>query len=307
VDLASLVASAVETARPLIDSKQHVMETELPAEPVELVVDPLRLSQALSNLLTNAAKYTDPGGHIRLVASLDAGDLRVSVSDTGIGLNADAMPKLFEMFSQVDSAVDRAEGGLGIGLALVKGLVALHGGSVEAASDGPGHGSTFTIRLPRTGVVSQKRQPYAVSSAYRAPSGPRCKVLVADDNADAAQTLALILKMSGYDVHLAISGREALAVARREQPDAMFLDIGMPDMSGYEVAASVRREPWGEGTLLVAVTGWGQPNDKQQAKAAGFNHHLTKPVDLEQVEQLLAAFSKTLEPGYGSEDWGRAG
>jgi PAS domain S-box-containing protein len=307
VDLASLVASAVETARPLIDSKQHVMEIELPAEPVELVVDPLRLSQALSNLLTNAAKYTDPGGHIRLVASLDAGDLRVSVSDTGIGLNADAIPKLFEMFSQVVSAVDRAEGGLGIGLALVKGLVALHGGSVEAASGGPGHGSMFTIRLPRTGVVSQKRQPYAASSAYRAPTGPRCKVLVADDNADAAQTLALILKMSGYDVHLAISGREALDVARREQPDAMFLDIGMPDMSGYEVAASVRREPWGAGALLVAVTGWGQPNDKQQAKAAGFNHHLTKPVDLEHVEQLLAAFSKTLESRYGSEDWGRAG
>jgi len=156
-------------------------------------------------------------------------------------------------------------------------------------------------------VVSQKRQPYAASSAYRAPTGPRCKVLVADDNADAAQTLALILKMSGYDVHLAISGREALDVARREQPDAMFLDIGMPDMSGYEVAANVRREPWGAGALLVAVTGWGQPNDKQQAKAAGFNHHLTKPVDLEHVEQLLAAFSKTLESRYGSEDWGRAG
>ena len=138
-------------------------------------------------------------------------------------------------------------------------------------------------------------------------SSPKPKVLVADDNADAAQTLALILKMSGYDVHLAISGREALAVARREQPDAMFLDIGMPDMSGYEVAASVRREAWGEGALLVAVTGWGQPNDKQQAKAAGFNHHLTKPVDLEHVEQLLAAFSKTLESRYGSEDMGRAG
>jgi CheY-like chemotaxis protein len=141
--------------------------------------------------------------------------------------------------------------------------------------------------------------------------GPRCKVLVADDNADAAHTLALILKMSGYDVQLAISGTEALAVARREQPDAMFLDIGMPDMSGYEVAASVRREPWGEHVLLVAVTGWGQPNDKEKSKAAGFNHHLTKPVDLDHVEQLLAAFSKQLASRYGSRDgedsWGRAG
>ena len=306
VDLASLVASAVETARPLIDSKQHIMQTVLPEEPVELVVDPLRLSQALSNLLTNAAKYTDPAGRITLIAALDGADLRVSVTDSGIGLNAEAIPKLFEMFSQLDSAVDRAEGGLGIGLSLVKGLVALHGGTVEAASDGPGHGSTFTIRLPRTGVVSQKRQPYA-SSSYRASSGPRCKVLVADDNADAAQTLALILKMSGYDVHLAVCGREALALAQREQPDAMFLDIGMPDMSGYEVAASVRREAWGEGALLVAVTGWGQPNDKQQAKTAGFNHHLTKPVDLEHVEQLLAAFSQQLAARYGSEDLGRAG
>jgi PAS domain S-box-containing protein len=311
VDLASLVASAVETARPLIDSKQHVMEIVLPPEPIELEVDPLRLSQALSNLLTNAAKYTDPSGHIRLAVNLNSADLAMSVSDSGIGVSAEAIPKLFEMFSQVDSPVDRAEGGLGIGLALVKGLVTLHGGSVEAASDGPGRGSTFTIRLPRAGVSSPKRRPYSAVSAQRPVSGPRCKVLVADDNADAAHTLALILEMSGYDVRLAISGSEALAVARREQPDAMFLDIGMPDMSGYEVAASVRREPWGEHALLVAVTGWGQPNDKEKSKAAGFNHHLTKPVDLDHVEQLLAAFSKQLASRYGSRDgedsWGRAG
>jgi CheY-like chemotaxis protein len=262
---------------------------------VQLVVDPLRLSQALSNLLTNAAKYTDPAGRIRLVASLDQGNLKLSVSDSGIGLHAEAIPKLFEMFSQLDSAVDRAEGGLGIGLALVKGLIGLHGGTVEAASDGPGRGSTFTMCLPRTGLVAPKRQPSATPSLYRPQTGPRCKVLVADDNGDAAQTLALILKMSGYDVHLAISGSEALAVARRERPDAMFLDIGMPDMSGYEVAGSVRQEEWGEGALLVAVTGWGQPNDKEKARAAGFNHHLTKPVDLEQVAQLLAAYSRQIE------------
>jgi CheY-like chemotaxis protein len=295
VDLAALVASAVETARPLIDSKRHSIDIVLPPEPVELVVDPLRLSQALSNLLTNAAKYTDPAGHIRLVASLVQGDLSLSVSDSGIGLPADALPKLFEMFSQLDSAVDRAEGGLGIGLALVKGLVVLHGGTVEAASDGPGRGSTFTISLPRTGLVAPKRQPYAAPSPYRPQTGPRCKVLVADDNGDAAQTLALILKMSGYDVHLATSGSEALALARRERPDAIFLDIGMPDMSGYEVAGSVRGESWGEAALLVAVTGWGQPNDKEKSRAAGFNHHLTKPVDLEQVAQLLSAFCRQID------------
>ena len=315
VDLASLVASAVEMARPLIDSKQHVMETILPSEPIELEVDPLRLSQALSNLLTNAAKYTDPSGHIRLVVNAAAGDLSIAVSDSGIGVSAEAIPKLFEMFSQIDSPVDRAEGGLGIGLALVKGLVALHGGTVEAASDGPGCGSTFTIRLPRTGVVSAKRRPFVSASPGRPATGPRCKVLVADDNGDAAQTLALILSMSGYEVHLATSGREALAVASRERPDAMFLDIGMPDMTGYEVAASIRREAWGQHALLVAVTGWGQPNDKEKSKAAGFNHHLTKPVDLDHVEQLLAAFSRQLHSRDGSEqrgdeggrDWGRAG
>jgi len=294
VDLGSLVASAVETARPLIDSKRHRIDIVLPAEPVELVVDPLRLSQALSNLLTNAAKYTDPAGQIRLVASLDGGALRLTVSDTGIGLHAEAIPKVFEMFSQVDSAVDRAEGGLGIGLALVKGLIALHGGTVEARSDGPGRGSTFTICLPRAGLLAPKALPVAAPSSLRPHIGPRCKVLVADDNGDAAQTLAVILKMSGYDVHLAISGSEALEVARRERPDAIFLDIGMPDLNGYEVAGSVRQEAWGEAALLVAVTGWGQPNDKEKARAAGFNHHLTKPVDLEQVAQLLATFSSQI-------------
>jgi len=158
-------------------------------------------------------------------------------------------------------------------------------------------------------------QSVVLLSAQRPAAGPRCKVLVADDNSDAAQTLALILNMSGYEVHLAMSGREALAVARRERPDAMFLDIGMPDMSGYEVAENVRREVWGEHALLVAVTGWGQPNDKEKSKTAGFNHHLTKPVDLDHVEQLLAAFSKQLHSrdgsgqsgGEGGRDWGRAG
>jgi signal transduction histidine kinase/ActR/RegA family two-component response regulator len=297
VELAVLVASAVETARPLIDSKQHVVDIVLPSEPIELEVDSLRLSQALSNLLTNAAKYTDAAGHIRLAVSLQDSDVTFSVSDTGIGLNQEALPKLFEMFSQIESPVDRAEGGLGIGLALVKGLVALHGGTVEAASDGSGRGSTFTIRLPRSVVVSKQSRPSAVPVTHQKHSDPRCKVLVADDNADAAQSLAMILKMAGYDVRVALSGQEALTIANREQPDAMFLDIGMFDMSGYEVAASVRKESWGQRVLLVAVTGWGQPDDQQRSKAAGFDHHLTKPVDLGYVEQLLAAFSKQLESG----------
>ncbi|MGH8231305.1 MAG: ATP-binding protein [Steroidobacteraceae bacterium] len=294
VELDALVASAIETARPLIDAKLQLMHTQLPEQSVMLDVDPLRLSQALSNLLTNAAKYTDPAGTITLRALVNASELSLSVSDTGIGLAPDAIPKLFEMFSQLDSSVDRAEGGLGIGLALVKGLVALHGGTVEASSAGPGRGSTFTIHLPSAGVLSARTSPTDEVATQRTLPGSPCKVLVADDNGDAAQSLAMVLQMSGYHVHLAGCGRDALALAKRERPDAMFLDIGMPDMSGHEVADQVRREPWAEHTLLVAVTGWGQPDDKQRALLAGFNHHLTKPVDLDHVEQLLAQHAQRL-------------
>jgi PAS domain S-box-containing protein len=291
VELLTLVTSAVETARPLIDAKHHQLEIVLPPEPIELQVDPLRLSQALSNLLTNAAKYTDPAGRIMLAATLDAQDLTLSVRDSGIGLSALAISRVFEMFSQVDSAVDRTEGGLGIGLALVKGLVILHGGSVGAASDGPGRGSTFTISLPRANVLAMRSQTLPVPSTDKLSADPRCRVLVADDNVDAGQTMALILKMSGYEVDLASSGREALEIARSRHPHALILDIGMPQMNGYELARHIRKETWGRKALLIAVTGWGQPDDKERARSAGFDQHLTKPVDLAQIERMLASFA----------------
>jgi CheY-like chemotaxis protein len=192
------------------------------------------------------------------------------------------------MFSQLDSAIDRAEGGLGIGLALVKGLIELHGGSVEALSAGLGQGSEFIIRLPRTVVI-----PGSVPSPQRVFTGGPvggCKVLIADDNRDAADSLAMILKLSGYEVVLAYSGKEAITAALRERPEALILDIGMPDATGYEVAERLRQEPWGRSALLLAITGWGQEDDKKRAKAAGFDEHLTKPVDAGQVEQVLSAF-----------------
>ncbi|HEY6924815.1 MAG TPA: ATP-binding protein [Steroidobacteraceae bacterium] len=289
VDLPSLIAAAVETARPLMDSKQHRLETRLPAEPLRLEVDPLRISQALSNLLTNAAKYTDVGGRITLTAVLDEEQrLAISVTDTGIGLSPQAIPRLFEMFSQVTSLVDRAEGGLGIGLSLVKGLVELHGGTVEAYSDGLGCGSRFTIRLPASAISRMKMTDAVPGGAKAVPQqGHRPRILLADDNRDAVDSLAMVLKMAGYEVYATHSGLEALDVGARVRPEVFILDIGMPEISGYEVASRIRRQSWGADALLIALTGWGQREDKERSRAAGFNHHLTKPVDPDQLERLL--------------------
>ena len=289
VSLESLVSSAVETARPLLEAKNHTLTIRLPEDPLELYVDPLRLSQVLSNLLTNAAKYTDSGGSVALAAVLSPEELRVMVSDNGIGLSASAIPKLFEIFSQVESALDRAEGGLGIGLALVKGLVALHGGRVEVSSAGPGLGSTFTIVLPRAGITPPDKTTDGPAPS-RARAGLRCKVLVADDNRDAADSLGIILDLSGYEVLVAHTGRQALDIGTRERPDAVILDIGMPDMNGYEVARQIRGSSWGAQVFLLAMTGWGQSDDKERARAAGFDQHLTKPVDVDQIEGSLGTF-----------------
>jgi two-component system, sensor histidine kinase len=286
VALDSLVSTAVETARPLIDSKEHNLTTRLPAEPLHLRVDPLRLSQSISNLLTNAAKYTDARGNITLYVAEEGDSIIISVKDDGIGLAGDAIPNLFQMFSQVDSAIDRAQGGLGIGLALVKGLIELHGGTVEIASAGIGHGSEFTIRLPGSLRVANAEQP---SAAPREPAlkPARRNVLVADDNKDAADTLGLLLEMSGYAVTVAHSGVEALEKLNQNLPDAAILDIGMPDLSGYEVARRFRESSVSHDIFLMAVTGWGQQDDIARAKAAGFDEHLTKPVDPDRVEQML--------------------
>jgi signal transduction histidine kinase/ActR/RegA family two-component response regulator len=292
VGLESLVSMAVETSAPLIEAKRHTLAVTLGAA-TDIHADPLRLSQALSNLLTNAAKFTPPGGNIRLETRLQAQFLDIAVSDDGAGFDPQAAPQLFEMFSQAH----RASGadGLGIGLALVKGLAELHGGSVHAESPGVGMGATFTIRLPR----SLLREPGVervpdIGAAAREARGPvadrRGRVLVADDNRDAADSLALALEASGHQVWATHSGGQALDVARRERPDVLILDIGMPDVDGYELARLIRAEPWGSHAALVAMTGWGQPQDKERARAAGFDVHLTKPVQPDEVDRVLAGF-----------------
>jgi PAS domain S-box-containing protein len=289
VALDRVVASATETARPLMDLKGHTLEVDLGDEPVDLMVDPLRLAQALSNLLVNAAKYTDPGGTVSLTARREAGGVTIAVTDNGIGLQEASLSKVFEMFSQVEGALERSQGGLGIGLALVKGLVQLHGGTVEATSPGPGKGSTFTIRLPASCVVGdllagprKKATPSQLSK-----DGAQRRVLVADDNRDAADSLTMLLQISGHEVYTVHSGSEALEVAARERPEACILDIGMPGLSGYDVARRIRETDWGKETLLIALTGWGQGQDVARAKAAGFDRHCTKPVDVAELEREL--------------------
>jgi PAS domain S-box-containing protein len=290
INLATLVASAVETARPLIETKQHELIVHLPPDSLELEVDPLRISQALSNLLTNAAKYTDAHGKIELRVSLEESELVASVEDNGIGLDPAALPKLFEMFSQVEAAVDRAEGGLGIGLALVKGLVGLHGGSVSATSVGLGRGSEFTIRLPRSVIVPHRPSIAERGAAAHMELGPRCKVLLADDNHDAADSLGLVLRLRSHEVWVTHSALGALELGARELPQVIILDIGMPDLSGYEAARRIRQQAWGRHALLIAVTGWGQEEDIERARAAGFDRHFTKPVDPEAIQALLVSY-----------------
>jgi CheY-like chemotaxis protein len=283
--LNSVVDSAVEAARPLLDRKRHRFTVTLPSEPITLDADPLRLSQVLSNLLMNAAKYTDAGGQISLSARADGGRLCLSIKDNGIGIPAESLDGIFAMFSQIESAAARSEGGLGIGLALVNGLVELHGGTVEAKSEGAGHGSEFTVRLP---IVSSGSVATPLPDTTGA-AGIGRRILVADDNQDAADSLAMILEMGGHEVRVARDGRAALSLAQTFRPDTALLDIGMPQLNGYEVAQALRREPWGAGITLIALTGWGQESDRQKAIDAGFDRHLTKPIDPDALESHLSA------------------
>jgi PAS domain S-box-containing protein len=308
VELNRLVSVAVETARPLIDSKQHELHVTLPSEPVVLEADPLRLSQVIGNLLTNAAKYTDPRGRIDLQARVENGELVIAVRDNGIGLSEEVIPALFTMFSQVNSAIDRAEGGLGIGLALVKGLVALHGGWVDVRSNGLGHGSEFIVRLPHKVLApSNALLPSGSDSQAKAAGPKRARVLVVDDNRDAAESLAMVLTLAGYGVSVAYSGAEALELGERVRPRAAVIDIGMPGMSGYEVARRMRLEAWGRRAVLVALTGWGQDEDKEAARAAGFDHHLTKPVDPDTIGKALAELlGRDAEPAAAGDNAGAA-
>jgi PAS domain S-box-containing protein len=291
-ELTSVIGSAIETARPILDAKKHTLSLDLPKHAVRLEADLVRLAQVFSNLLINAAKYTDPGGRIQLRAVREGTEIVVAIRDNGIGISADMIPRLFTMFSQAQAALGRAEGGLGIGLSLVRGLVTLHGGSVEARSDGPGTGSEFIVRLPIGTPPAETSDIEAAAEGLVAGAG--LKVLVVDDNRDAADACATLLELSGHHVQIAYTGRRALELAETFRPHALLLDIGLPDVNGYQLAAKLRAAPWGRGIILIAVTGWGQEDDRRRAFEAGFDHHLTKPIAPESVESLLQSLHPAL-------------
>ena len=284
IELAGVLLDAVESARPYIESSGHTLEVAIADEPIRINADPTRLTQIVFNLLNNAAKFTPSGGHLWLAANSDGDSAVISVRDDGRGIAPEHLPQVFDMFAQVSPALERSEQGLGIGLALVRGLVELHGGSVSAHSAGSGLGSEFVVRLPLGQPAPPKRAAEAVEAST---PGPSRRILVVDDNRDAADSLGAILAIMGHDIELAYDGTEAVSKAQSARFDAVLLDIGMPGMNGYEVAGQLRRMPLGDEMLLVALTGWGQEDDKRRAVEAGFDHHLTKPVDAGAVAALL--------------------
>jgi PAS domain S-box-containing protein len=295
-ELALVLGSAIDAARPVIDGKQHQLSVELPAQPVHLEADAVRLTQVFSNLLINAAKYTDPKGTIRVQAVCADHELVISIRDNGIGIAPEMLPRLFTLFSQARSAMERSEGGLGVGLALVRGLVTLHGGSVEARSAGLNLGSEFIVRLPVGTTVSAPVDAEVAAKARACNGG--LEVLIIDDNQDAADSCATLLELSGHRVRAAYTGHQGLELAQELQPQVMLLDIGLPDMSGYDLAGAIRSMPWGHETILIAVTGWGQETDRERAFRAGFDYHLTKPIPTDALESLLQSLrpvTKTAE------------
>jgi PAS domain S-box-containing protein len=301
VDFKDVAASAVETSMPLIDAGRHKLTVTLPHEPLPLDVDPTRIAQVISNLLNNAARYTDAGGQITMTALRDGADLVVSVADTGIGIPAESLPTIFDMFTQVRQIPNRTQGGIGVGLTLVRRFVELHGGTVTADSPGPGEGSTFTVRLPlATRAALENVTPAPLPAARGAHIEKAFRILVADDNTDAAETLATTLEISGHAVRVAGNGQQAFQLALEFRPDIVFLDIGMPGMDGYEVARRLRKTPGMERVVLVALTGWGTEDDRLRAREAGFDQHLTKPTRFSAIDELLAMLARAAIVNAGS-------
>ncbi|MGH8251240.1 MAG: PAS domain S-box protein [Steroidobacteraceae bacterium] len=294
-ELTTVLGAAIEAARPVLDSKRHTLSLDLPKEAVRLEADSVRLAQVFSNLLINAAKYTDPGGQIQLRAAQQQGDIVISVRDNGIGISAAMMPRMFALFTQADDARGRSEGGLGVGLALVRGLVELHGGLIEAQSEGPGRGSEFIVRLPLDLPETASADDF--TGSFGPMAAQAMKILVVDDNVDAADSCCTLLELSGHKVRTAYAGSRAVELAGTFQPDVVLLDIGLPDIDGYEVARQIRATPSGKQVALVAVTGWGQDEDRRRALEAGFDHHLTKPLAADAMEALLASLSAPASPG----------
>lgn len=282
VDLSVVVHRAMESSDPLLKERRHTVTLDLPDIPLIIDADEGRLAQVLYNLLGNAAKYTPPGGRIHVRALRDGADAVITVSDNGIGIARENLQSVFEMFTQVDASLERSQGGLGIGLTLSRRIVELHGGTIEAASEGSGRGSTLTVRLRSGGQASA---PDPAPRTFSLPRGRR--VLIADDNRDSADTLATMLQMVGHDVRVCYDGVNALTQAELFRPEVMLLDIGMPVLNGLELASRIRERPWGARMQLIALTGWGQPEDLRRSQRAGFDHHLVKPVELSRLQELL--------------------
>jgi PAS domain S-box-containing protein len=322
VDVAAVIHRAVEATRPLVDERRHELTVSLPAGALRVEADPTRLEQVLANLLNNAAKYTDPDGHIWLTASL--GDdkvtggqggkvtedsppsvhrvtvspcslVRISVRDNGVGISPEMLSRIFDLFVQGERRLDRSPGGVGIGLTLVKKLVELHGGWVEASSAGPGRGSEFAVRLPAL-PAAPPGNPAQVAETAHAAELPRHRILVVDDNEDAANSLALLLRLMGQEVEVVLDGQAALHRARELRPQLVLLDLGMPGMDGYEVARRLRGDPGLRDSVLVALTGWGQEEDKRRSQAAGFDRHLVKPPEPDAVRAVLADLNVRFSP-----------
>jgi len=304
VELDGLISRAVETVHPLLNDQRHQLTLELPEPGVKVFGDPTRLTQAIANVLGNAAKYTDKGGQIWLSAAVRDASVEIRVGDNGIGIHPDLLPHVFELFTQLDRNDGRTQGGLGIGLALVQRLVQMHGGQVTARSEGPGRGAEFVIRLPLLQEEAQPAQGPQAPTPEAAPSAAEVvsvmsplvaagaqrvarRILIADDNNDALESLATLLQLSGHEVFTATNGGTALQSAERHLPEVALLDIGMPLLDGYEVAKRIRTQPWGKRITLIALTGWGQDSDRRRSREAGFDSHLVKPLDLETLTDLL--------------------
>lgn len=286
VDMATVVTQAVETTRSQFRGMNQDLTISMPDQQVLVHADPARLTQVLGNLLNNACKFSDRGGKVWLTVTPQNGDIEISVRDNGIGMTPDELPRVFDMFTQLDTSLERSRDGLGIGLTLVRTLVELHGGSITALSEGRGRGSEFVVRLPRVAAGETIPEP---TDDTLAPSAPRRRILIVDDNADGALSLSMLLELSGHETFTANDGYEALAQFERTRPDVALVDIGLPGLNGFEVARRIRELPFGRDAVLVAVTGWGQADDRARSREAGFDAHLVKPVNNQELTKLMAS------------------
>jgi len=289
VKLNDILRHAIETAEPLIKEREHTLEASLPEKDIWLNADFSRISQIFSNLLNNAAKYTDVGGHIQLSLEQTKDYATINISDNGIGISSDMLSRIFEIFSQVDSSLERTQGGLGIGLTLVKSLVEMHGGTIEASSAGLHKGSKFVVKLPVVEIFAADEKEEIIPQIQNNTS--LLRVLVVDDNAASARTLGWMIELAGHEIKLAHDGKSAIELAKTYQPAIVLLDIGLPGMNGYETCKIMKQMPELKNTIFIAQTGWGQAEYRQQSKEVGFDHHLVKPVRLEDLHKLLSEFN----------------